>query len=207
MTSSSTSAKQLVSGHVGFAVRLATQMGDIQVAICAPLHRRHACLLPMQEYNAKVDECVGLLREELMQPEYQNVKQLDMWAFKITNVCLWEHKKMRGITQCYTCRGGGDHRTKLCPSGSAHPDWETQEQQQQQPFLPQEGKVIERAAGALNRDYRPAPSPGTEEDRTATLKKEWLTPSLDLVPPSLGERMNNYGKGEHQVTTGHHTRG
>ncbi len=30
--------------------------------------------------------------------------------------------------------------------------------------------------GALNRDYRPAPSQGAEEDWTATLKKEWLNP-------------------------------
>ncbi len=68
----------------------------------------------------------------------------------------------------------GDHHTKVCPSGSAHPDWAIPEQQQQQPFLPQEGKVVERAAGALDRDYRPAPCPGAEGDRAATLKKEWL---------------------------------
>ncbi len=76
--------------------------------------------------------------------------------------CLWMHTH-----QCYTC-GGGDNCTKVCPSGSAYPDWASQENQQQQ-----EGKVIERAAGALDRDYRHSPSPGAEEDRTSTLKKEW----------------------------------
>ncbi len=64
----------------------------------------------MGEYNTKVEECVSLLHEELVLPEFHNVKRLDMWAFKIPNVWQWEHIKIKGISQLIP---DGVHFTKV----------------------------------------------------------------------------------------------
>ncbi len=96
---SSSSVVIVVHGHVDFAVELATQMGGFNMAICAPLHRQHPWFMPMQQYNEKVEECLRQLRELLVHPEFLRAKRLHIRAFKILNVFLWYHRKMRGTTQ------------------------------------------------------------------------------------------------------------
>ncbi len=132
--------------------------------------------LPTSQYQPQQPQLTQQAQPSPQQPPSQGgilMQSRMCWCFQsargCNGSCLWLHTH-----QCYTC--GADHCTEVCTSGSAHPDSAIPEQQQQQPFLPQEGKVVERAAGALDRDYRPVPSPGAEGDRAATLKKEWPNP-------------------------------
>ncbi len=80
-----------------FTMDLVPLMGGIKVIIGAPLHRRSPRHLASEDFNANVNEAITLLRQRLVDPAFATTKHLDMRAFKIHNVVLWEHTKLRGM--------------------------------------------------------------------------------------------------------------
>ncbi len=87
--------------------------------------------LPTSQYQPQQPQLTQQAQPSQQQPPSQGgiLMQSGMcWRFQSARVCdgscLWLRTH-----QCYTC--GGDHRTKVCPSGSADPDWAIPEQQQQ----------------------------------------------------------------------------